>query len=293
MITTPTAFQRYCRQVLYRCWNPLTIGRRCSRGIGGMMSRGLYQVRNRQYHSVLASWMERDPTGGSALYCYVKNNPINGVDPLGLQEIQQSQGPGEWVPLAYGILIRMRSDVPRELVELRENTGISETRYFSDGARLRSTVLGWGVIRPGRVSAIDSFVSPGNTPYLPIRADLFDLSDLSDNKWVQIGDRIVQVRDIYVPPEWRYRRFVVFPQSERVTAATLMRGPGQSTTFGGGTSSITQSAAQTVSDIRRRVDLFRTLGPFQFSGGVGNLPSILHPTGGHHPSAHIQIQVNR
>jgi RHS repeat-associated protein len=50
---------------------------------------GLYQVRNRAYHPALGRWVQRDPLGyvdGLNLYDYVSSNPINAVDPLGLEE---------------------------------------------------------------------------------------------------------------------------------------------------------------------------------------------------------------
>ena len=48
---------------------------------------GLYQVRNREYQSLLGSWMQRDPLAfkkGEALHCYVDNYPTGLTDPLGL-----------------------------------------------------------------------------------------------------------------------------------------------------------------------------------------------------------------
>ena len=49
---------------------------------------GLYQVRNRMYHSTLGRFIHRDPIGYEAgdanLYRYVFNNPGNGVDPMGM-----------------------------------------------------------------------------------------------------------------------------------------------------------------------------------------------------------------
>ncbi len=48
---------------------------------------GLYYVRARYYSATLGRFLQPDPIGtkgGTNLYAYVNNDPINGVDPLGL-----------------------------------------------------------------------------------------------------------------------------------------------------------------------------------------------------------------
>jgi RHS repeat-associated protein len=54
--------------------------------------------RARYYHPALRRWLNRDPAGlagGLNLYAYVGNNPVSGIDPLGLWNI--------WNPLTYGL----------------------------------------------------------------------------------------------------------------------------------------------------------------------------------------------
>ncbi len=51
---------------------------------------GLYHVRNRYLHPQLGVWLTRDPIGyqdGPNFYFYVRNRPINLVDPTGLDSI--------------------------------------------------------------------------------------------------------------------------------------------------------------------------------------------------------------
>jgi RHS repeat-associated protein len=56
----------------------------------------LYFVRARSYDYAIGRWVNEDPMGYAAgdanLYRYVGNNPVNGVDPSGLQEDQADQG---------------------------------------------------------------------------------------------------------------------------------------------------------------------------------------------------------
>lgn len=55
------------------------------------LASGLYATLNRFYDPGLARWISRDPiaeAGGANLYGYVANNPVNWVDPLGLDYTQ-------------------------------------------------------------------------------------------------------------------------------------------------------------------------------------------------------------
>ena len=61
---------------------------------------GLHLAPYRTYDSNLGKWLSRDPIGeegpdGPNLYTYVSNDPVNGVDPLGLWNL--------WNPLSYGL----------------------------------------------------------------------------------------------------------------------------------------------------------------------------------------------
>ena len=52
---------------------------------------GLSHFRNRDYSATLGRWVQPDPVGyvdGMSLYEYVKSNPMNGTDPMGLQTAQ-------------------------------------------------------------------------------------------------------------------------------------------------------------------------------------------------------------
>jgi RHS repeat-associated protein len=51
---------------------------------------GLYQARNRYYHSKLGRWLSRDPiqeAGAFNLYLAFSNSPISTIDPLGLRPL--------------------------------------------------------------------------------------------------------------------------------------------------------------------------------------------------------------
>jgi len=61
---------------------------------------GIYYYGYRYYEPNLQRWLNRDPmgeNGGMNLYGYVGNNPVNGVDPLGLSDIPAGE-PGELTP---------------------------------------------------------------------------------------------------------------------------------------------------------------------------------------------------
>jgi RHS repeat-associated protein len=59
---------------------------------------GFYQVRNRYFHPKLGKWMTRDSApylNRNNLYYYVRNGPVNSVDPLGLSDEQFSKSYAE------------------------------------------------------------------------------------------------------------------------------------------------------------------------------------------------------
>jgi RHS repeat-associated protein len=68
---------------------------------------GLYFYRARYYDPKLGRFVASDPiglNGGNNLYAYVENNPVNFIDPLGLQ-YQGEQEIGRWQGIACGTIL--------------------------------------------------------------------------------------------------------------------------------------------------------------------------------------------
>jgi RHS repeat-associated protein len=75
-----------------------------ARWVGGLgykdevAATGLYYLRQRYYAPDLGRWISRDPigfAGGLNLFAYVRNSPVNMVDPLGLKNEVQINGGGD------------------------------------------------------------------------------------------------------------------------------------------------------------------------------------------------------
>ena len=73
-----------------------------------MLASGFYSFGYRFYDPATQRWLNRDPMGeegGVNLYGYVENDPINGIDPLGLSSIQAQV----LVAIAKGDLVALES----------------------------------------------------------------------------------------------------------------------------------------------------------------------------------------
>jgi RHS repeat-associated protein len=72
---------------------------------GAIADEGLYYYGHRYFSPSLGRWISRDPIGekgGKNLYAFVKNDPVNDVDPLGLWKIERKNNSRAVVISEYG-----------------------------------------------------------------------------------------------------------------------------------------------------------------------------------------------
>lgn len=94
---------------------------------------GHYFLRARLYHPQYGRFLSRDPIGwegGSNVFVYCDNNPLNFSDPSGLDPY--GWGPSQWKAV-------MDADRARQAREAAEREYWSRPENFSSGAAIRTT----------------------------------------------------------------------------------------------------------------------------------------------------------
>jgi RHS repeat-associated protein len=102
---------------------------------------GLYLAPYRAYNPALGRWLSRDPigeAGGTNLYQYVNNNPLNKIDQLGLT------GEPAWTKLlaTAGHILGAGGDFWSAYNDMRDANTIGADKYFHCLANCRAATRG-------------------------------------------------------------------------------------------------------------------------------------------------------
>ena len=129
---------------------------------------GLVRFGARDYDSVTGRWTNKDPIhfkgGDPNLYTYVLNNPINGIDPLGLMTAVVVNGTNSGNPFGHTAIATSGSGVYS--FGNGTNLGSSLTDYLEREASKRNTAVIVIDTTPQQESAINNYLS-GKSDDLP------------------------------------------------------------------------------------------------------------------------------